>query len=353
MQLDIGHRRIGGDASPMVVAELSGNHNGSLSRALELIDAAADAGADAVKLQTFTPEAMTLDVRRPPFVVEDVGVGWRGRTLFDLYRAAQTPLAWHETLFRRAGERGLVCFSTPFDADGVTALEELGAPAFKIASFELTHHPLLERVARTGKPVIMSTGMADQPEIAESVAVLRDAGATEIVLLQCTSAYPATIDDANLQTIPWLAATFGCLSGLSDHTPEVTAPVVATALGAAMIEKHLTLSRADGGVDAAFSLEPEELAQTCRAVAAAHRALGSVRTGPSPGERAARPYRRSLFAAADIRAGEVLTDTNIAVVRPEGGLPPRDYTRVLGCRAARTVRRGDPITADTIARAER
>lgn len=341
--IQIQQRIIGAGQRPFVVAELSANHNQSLDVALRLVDAAADAGVDAIKLQTYTADAMTLDSDAPAFVVNQVGQLWEGEKLYDLYHKAHTPWDWHKALFDRCKEKNLICFSTPFDDASVDFLESLEAPLYKIASFELTHHPLLKKVARTGKPVVMSTGMATEQEIAEAVQCLRDAGCQSLILLKCTSAYPAEYADANLLSMPALAERFDCLSGLSDHTLGISVPLAATALGACFIEKHITLDRNDGGVDSAFSLEPAEFTELMQGVTQAYAALGQVQFQPSENELGARKYRRSLYARCDIKAGDVFTDKNVAVVRPSGGLPPSQYEIVLGQRAHCDIAFAEPI----------
>ncbi|MGZ9200812.1 MAG: pseudaminic acid synthase [Caulobacteraceae bacterium] len=337
----IGGRAIGADQPPFVIAELSGNHNGSLDRALELIDRAAEAGADAVKLQTYTADTITLDHDGPGFRIED-GL-WAGRTLHDLYQEASTPWGWHLRLFERAAERGLICFSSPFDDTAIDFLESLGAPAYKIASFEAVDLPLIERAARTGKPLIISTGMTTPAEIGEAVAAARGAGA-QAALLHCTSAYPSIFVDANLAMIPRLAADYGCPVGLSDHTPGTAAAVAAVALGAVIVEKHFTLSRADGGPDAAFSLEPAELARLTADCRHAWEALGEADYRRGTTETANRQFRRSLYVVRDVSAGEALSDKDVRSIRPGFGLAPKLLPQVLGRRAARDLARGEPLS---------
>ena len=347
--LHIAGRKIGGDAPPFVIAELSGNHNKSLDRAKRLIDAAASAGADAVKLQTYTADTITLDHDGPGFRLDD-GL-WAGRTLHDLYREAHTPYAWHAELFAHARAQGLIIFSSPFDETAVELLESLDAPAFKIASFEATDLPLIQRAARSGKPLIVSTGMASEPEIADAVRAATTAGVSGVALLHCVSAYPARFADANLRTIPWLAARYGCVTGLSDHTPGTAAAVVAVALGASIIEKHVTLDRADGGPDSSFSLEPAELTVLVRDCRDGWEALGGsappgLRRGTE--ETANRRFRRSLYVVADVEAGEPLTPANVRSIRPGFGLKPARLPEVLGRPAARALRRGEPLGAEMV-----
>jgi pseudaminic acid synthase len=323
---------IGLGRRPFVIAELSGNHNGELQRALDLVSAAAAAGAVCVKLQTYRADTLTLDVREGEFVIEDPRSLWKGRSLYDLYEEAHTPWEWHEPIMRHAEGLGMVCFSSPFDETAVDFLEGLGVPAYKIGSFECTHLPLLRRVAATGKPVILSTGMATLAEIDEAVRTLREGGCGDLALLKCTSNYPASPENSHLRTLPHLRELFGCEVGLSDHTLGIGAAVAAVALGAVIIEKHLTLARADGGVDSAFSLEPKELEALMVETERAWQALGEVRYGPSESEKAAARRRRSLYLSADVAAGEVLTVDKVKVVRPGHGLAPKYLDLVLGRR---------------------
>lgn len=343
--IEVDGRTIGAGHPVYVVAEMSGNHNGSYERALELLRAAKTAGADAVKLQTYTPDTITLDHDSAIFRVPTGGL-WSGRTLHDLYREAHMPWEWQPRLLREARTLGITLFSSPFDVTAVDFLEELGMPAFKIASFEIVDHGLIERVARTKRPIFMSTGMASLKEIAEAVDVARDAGATEIVLLKCTSAYPAHPDDMNLATIPHLAAAFDTPVGLSDHTLGVAISVASVALGASVIEKHYALRRADGGPDSAFSLEPDELASLVSQVRDVERAVGTVRYGQGDAERGSIVFRRSLFVVRDVRAGEPLTTENVRSIRPGNGLAPRYLKQVLGRHVARDVGRGTPVSWD-------
>jgi len=344
--ISIAGRLVGPGRPPYVVAELSANHGGRFERAVQIIQAAAAAGAEAVKLQTYTPDGLTLDCPGEPFRLRETI--WAGRTLYDLYREAQTPWEWQPKLKAAAEACGLQLFSSPFDAEAVDFLERMGVPAYKIASFELVDLPLLRRVARTGKPVILSTGMATLAEIDEAVGTLRGAGCGEMVLLKCTSAYPAAAEQMNLRAIGRLSEAFGVPAGLSDHTLRPTLPAVAVALGASMIEKHLTLSRADGGPDCQFSLEPHEFREMVEAVRMAHVALGSGRIGSDPGEEAGRALRRSLFVVRDVRAGETLTAENVRSIRPGDGLHPRYLDRVLGRRARTDLARGTPLAWDHV-----
>jgi N-acetylneuraminate synthase len=337
----IAGRRIGPGEPPYVVAEMSANHGQDFATAEAIVRAAADAGADAVKLQTYTADGLTLDCDGPPFRIE--GTVWAGRTLNDLYREAAMPWQWQPKLKRIADGLGLALFSTPFDASAVDFLQQMQVPAYKIASFELVDVPLLRRVARTGMPVILSTGMATLGEIGEAVHVLRSAGCRQLALLKCTSAYPATADEMNLRTITHLAQVFDVPVGLSDHSLEPAVPVAAVALGACIIEKHLTLSRARGGPDTAFSLEPDEFARMVRSVRAAHAALGTVHYGPCEQEAAAVPFRRSLFAVAPIKAGSLLTRENVRSIRPGHGLHPRHFDAILGRPARVDIAAGTPL----------
>ncbi|PWC34714.1 pseudaminic acid synthase [Azospirillum sp. TSO35-2] len=336
--MTIDGRAIGPDHPPYLIAEMSGNHNGDLGRALALVDAAKEAGADAVKLQTYTADTITIAHDGPGFRLE--GGLWAGRTLHDLYREAHTPWDWHAPLFERARSLGLTIFSSPFDDTAIEFLEGLDVPAFKIASFELIDLPLIRRAARSGKPLIVSTGLATLGEIEEAVAA---AGDTPLALLHCVSGYPTPPEDCNLRTIPHLAAAFGVTAGLSDHSQGVAVPVAAAVMGASIIEKHFTLSRADGGVDSAFSLEPAEFKAMADAVRTARAAMGRVDYGVKPSEAGGRDYRRSLYVVADIAAGEPLTAANVRSIRPGFGMAPKHLPSVLGRRAARPLRRGEPL----------
>ncbi|MFT5240056.1 MAG: pseudaminic acid synthase [Candidatus Promineifilaceae bacterium] len=327
-----------------IIAELSANHNGSLERAKATVRAVAKTGADAVKLQTYTADTLTIDCDNEHFLISG-GTLWDGRTLYDLYREAYTPWEWHAELQAVATELGLDFFSTPFDATSVDFLEALNVPLYKVASFELVDIPLLRKIGSTGKPVIMSTGMASMAEIEESVSALRDSGCPDVTLLKCTSAYPAAPENANLQTIPDMARAFGCKVGLSDHTLGIAVPVAAIALGACAIEKHFTLSREDGGVDCGFSLEPHEFQSMVEAVRSAQRALGKVSYGCSAEEEKSKVFRRSLFAVEDIRIGEAFTMKNVRSIRPSAGLPPKYLGAVVGRTATCDIPRGTPLAA--------
>lgn len=342
----IDGRKIGEGHPPYVICEISANHNGSLDRMLQLVDAAAATGCDAIKIQTYSPDTMTLDSDRAEFKIS--GGLWDGRTLYDLYREAQTPFAWHRAIFERARQRGVTLFSSPFDASAVDLLEGLGAPAYKIASFELTDLDLIATVARRGKPMIMSTGLANLAEIDEAMRTARSAGCDQIILLHCVSSYPAADADSNLRTIPALRGAFGVPVGLSDHTAGHAVAVAGVALGAVVIEKHFTLARADGGPDAAFSLEPKEFSDLVSACSNAWNALGEVSFDLVGQERSNVMFRRSIFAVRDIAEGEPLTRENVRVIRPGYGLAPKFLGLVLGRPARRTIARGEPITWDVI-----
>jgi N-acetylneuraminate synthase len=347
-ELRIGSRTIGPGSPPLVIAEMSGNHNQSLARALSIVEAAARCGAHALKLQTYTADTMTLDSAQGDFFISDPKSLWHGKSLHKLYGEAHTPWDWHQALFRRGRELGLIVFSTPFDETAVDFLEGLEVPAYKIASFENTDLPLVRRVAATGKPMIVSTGMATLAELDELVSTARAAGCRDLVLLKCTSTYPASPENSNLRTIEHLRATFGCEVGLSDHTLGTGVAVAAVALGATVIEKHFTLSRADGGVDSTFSMEPDELTRLVEDTEKAWRALGSVHYGPTAAERASTIFRRSIYAVADIAAGERLTADNVRCIRPGAGLPPKYYELVLGRPARTAIRRGTPLSWELI-----
>ena len=344
----IAGRAIGPGEQPYVIAELSGNHNGEIKRALELIDAAADAGADAVKLQTYTADTITIDHDGEGFVIK--GGLWDGRRLYELYQEAHTPWAWHEQLFAHAKSRGLHCFSSPFDSTAIDFLETLHAPAYKIASFEIIDLPLIRKAAATRKPLIISTGMANDAEISEAVEAARSAGNGGITLLHCVSGYPTPYEDINLARIKWLADRHDCAIGLSDHTLGIAVPIAAVALGAVLIEKHMTLARADGGPDSAFSLEPAEMKQMIDGVRVAFAAIGKADYGRTESEAGNVIFRRSLYAVADIAAGEPLTEGNVRSIRPGFGMLPKFLPDVLGRRAKVDIPRGTPLEMDLIAK---
>lgn len=338
----IGGRRIGPGEPVYVVAEMSANHHQSFEEAARIVRAARDSGADAIKLQTYTPDTMTIDCRTEPFQIGK-GTIWEGRNLYELYGEAYTPWEWQPELKKLANGLGMDCFSTPFDVSAVEFLEKMDVSVHKIASFEVVDIPLIERIARTGKPVIMSTGMTSLDEIEEAVQTLRNAGCRQMVLLKCTSAYPAPPEAMNLRTIRDMAERFGVPVGLSDHTMGIAASVAAVALGACVIEKHFTLSRAAGGPDAAFSLEPQELKEMVDAIRTTEKAMGRVNYELTPSETAMRVYRRSLFVVEDMEQGSVFSPRNVRSIRPGHGLPPKHIGDVMGRRAARRLKRGTPL----------
>lgn len=339
----IGSHPVGIAHRPFIIAEMSGNHNQSLERALEIVEAAASAGAHAIKLQTYTPDTITLDVREGEFVIADEQSLWKGKNLYDLYKQAFTPWEWHAPIMRRAKELGIVCFSSPFDDSAVEFLETLAVPAYKIASFEIVHLPLIRKAAATGKPLIISTGMATIGEIDDAVSTARSAGCRELVLLKCTSTYPATPENSNVLTIPHLRTQFSCEVGLSDHTMGVGVAVAAVAHGASVVEKHFTLNRADGGVDSSFSLEPAELRALVVETERAWQSLGRVMVGPTQAENASRGFRRSIYVAKDVKTGDLLTEANLRCVRPGMGLPPKYFDMLLGRRVNQDIKRGTPM----------
>jgi len=330
---------------PFIIAEMSGNHNQSLKRALSIVEAAAVAGADAIKLQTYTAETMTL---KGVVKIEDKNSLWYGEELYSLYEKAHTPWEWHKPIFDKATELGIMAFSSPFDATAVDFLEKLNAPIYKIASFENTDHPLLKKVASTGKPVIMSTGVSKLSDIAESVEILRTNGCKDLTVLKCTSTYPASPEKTNIKTIPHLQKLFNCKVGLSDHTLGIGVAVASVALGATVIEKHFTLSRADGGVDSAFSLEPQELKALCEETKRAFLSLGEVQYGIQDVEKNSKVFKRSIYVAKDIKEGEVFTSTNIRVLRPGHGLEPKYYEKLIGTIAKNDLKRGTPLKLEDI-----
>jgi len=343
----IDGRRIGPDEPPYVIAEMSGNHNGDIRRALRLLDEAKQAGADAVKLQTYRADTITIDCDGPDFRIE--GGLWHGKRLYELYQEAHTPWEWHARLFEHARAIGITIFSTPFDPTAIALLESLEAPAYKIASSEIVDLPLIRQVAAIGKPVILSTGMAVWPEIEEAVAAARQGGARELAVLHCVAAYPTPPEECNLSTIADLSRRLGVVTGLSDHTMDTTIATIAVGLGASIIEKHFTLARADGGVDSAFSLEPHELARLVADVRIARRAVGSPRYAPTESERGNLKYRRSLYVVAAVKAGEALTHDNVRSIRPASGMAPKYLDDVIGKHAARELKRGEPLSPAMIA----
>ena len=341
--MKIADREIGPDFPPFIIAEMSGNHNSSLDRAMEIVEVAARSGAHAIKLQTYTADTMTIDVRRDEFLISDPNSLWAGRNLYDLYREAQTPWDWHKPLFQRARELGMIPLSTPFDDTAVDFLETLGAPCYKVASFENTDLALIHKVAATGKPLIISTGMASIAELDASVRAARAAGARDIILLKCTSAYPATAKFANLATLPHMRQLFACEVGLSDHTMGIGVSIASVVLGATVIEKHFTLCREDGGVDAAFSLEPHEMASLVAESRCAWEAVGTIKYGASADDEKSMIFRRSLYIVEDVKAGDVLTAQNVRAIRPGLGLPPSEMRRILGHKIICDAKRGTAL----------
>jgi len=345
--IKIGNHHIGRGYPTYIVAEMSANHNQSFDQAIKVIEAAKDAGADAIKLQTYTPDTLTIDCANEYFKI-DKGSIWEGRKLYELYREAYTPWEWHPKIKKIATKLKLDLFSTAFDTTAVDFLEKMGLPAYKVASFEIVDMPLIRRIAKTGKPIVMSTGMATLAEIDEAVSTIREAGGNQLALLKCTSAYPSRPEDMNLLTIPHLAEAYGLPTGLSDHTLGTTVPVAAVALGACIVEKHFTLSRSIVGPDSAFSLEPHEFKAMVEAVRTTEKALGRVYYGASENEKQSRIFRRSLFVVQDMKAGETLTARNLRSIRPGHGLHTRYLNVVLGKKAKRKIDRGTPLSWDLI-----
>ncbi len=341
--IKIGSHSVGNPGAPFVIAEMSGNHNQSIQRSLEIVDAAAKAGAHAIKLQTYTADTITLDVKGGDFEITDNKSLWSGQNLHDLYSKAHTPWEWHKPIMDRAAKHGLICFSSPFDETAVDFLESLDVPAYKIASFENNHLPLIQKVAATGKPIIISTGMASIAELNEAVTAAREAGCKDLILLKCTSTYPATPENTNVLTIPHMRELFGCQIGLSDHTMGVGVSVAAVAHGATVIEKHFTLSRADGGVDSTFSLEPDELENLVIETKRAWESLGSIVYGPTPAEEKSLMFRRSIFIAQDVEVGDIYTEKNLRIVRPGSGLSPKYLDLFMGKRARVSAKKGTPL----------
>lgn len=342
--IKIANCLIGKECPPFIIAEMSGNHNQSLERALKIVEEAASSGAHAIKLQTYTANTLTIDVEDRAFFINDSASLWKGSSLYKLYQQAYTPWEWHKPIFTRCHELGLIAFSTPFDETAVDFLENLNVPAYKIASFENNHLPLIRKAASTGKPLIISTGMASIAELEEAVKIAREADCKEIILLKCTSSYPASPDDTNLLTIPHLRQLFDVEVGLSDHTMGIGVAVASVALGATVIEKHFTLSRADGGVDSAFSMEPDEMKQLVEETRKAWHALGRVSYGTAEKEEASSMFRRSIYVVNDIKEGEELTSKNIRIIRPGNGLPPRYFDMLLGKKVYRSIKRGTPMS---------
>jgi pseudaminic acid synthase len=344
-EIKIGNYIIGNLQKPFIIAEMSGNHNQSLERALSIVDAAAEAGAHALKLQTYTADTITI---KGAYTIKDQNSLWNGKELHDLYKQAYTPWEWHKPIFELAKEKGMLAFSSPFDETAVDFLETLNVPAYKIASFENTHHPLLVKVAQTGKPVILSTGVSSIADIDESVRVLKKAGCKEIILLKCTSTYPASPENTNLNTIPHLAQLHDCIVGLSDHTMGIGSSVAAIALGARVIEKHFTLRRTDGGVDSAFSLEPEELKNLVIETERAFLALGKIQYGIQDAEQKSIFFKRSIYVAEDINEGEIFTEKNIRVIRPGDGIAPKYFNLIIGKKSTQSLKAGKALSWDNI-----
>ena len=344
----IGENKINLNSPPFIIAEMSANHNQSLERALQIVDAAAQAGVQAVKLQTSTPDGLTLDIDSEDFVINDPKSLWNGQRLYELYQKAHTPWDWHEPIFKKCEELGLIAFSTPFEEKAVDFLESLNVPCYKIASFESTDLPLIKKVASTGKPVIISTGMATVAEIDEAIRAFKCAGGTDVLLLKCTSTYPASPDDINLFTIPHMRELFGTEVGLSDHTLGVGVALASIALGATVIEKHFTLRRSDGGLDSVFSMEPEEMKILVEESNRVRKALGHTQYGPTENERKSIRFRRSLYIAEDMNNGDLFTPKNLRVVRPGYGLCPKYYKILLSKKINKSAKKGDPVTWDLI-----
>jgi len=342
-ELNMDNIKIGTNAPPFIIAEMSGNHNQSLERALTIVEAAAKSGAHALKLQTYTADTMTLDVNGQGFFIDDKDSLWKGQNLYKLYKQAYTPWEWHQPIMQRANELGMTSFSSPFDESAVDFLEDLNVPAYKIASFENNHLPLIKKAASTGKPIIISTGMATVVEIGEAVTAARESGCKDLILLKCTSTYPATSENSNILTIPHMRELFGCEVGLSDHTMGIGASIAAVAHGATVIEKHFTLARADGGVDSAFSLEPNELNSLVVETERAWKSLGSVSYGSTENEEKSKNFRRSLYVSEDMKAGDVFTDKNLRIIRPGLGLSPKYFEHIIGKCIKHDVKMGTAV----------
>lgn len=348
-EFKIADRWIGPNHKPFIIAEMSGNHNQSLDRALAIVDAAAEAGADAIKLQTYTADTMTINAKHGLFNIDDDSSLWKGHNLYDLYQLAYTPWDWHKEIFDRAKEHGMIAFSSPFDSTSVDFLESLNVPVYKVASFENTDMPLLRKIAQTGKPVIMSTGVTNLSDIDESVRTLREYGCKDLVLLKCTSTYPATPETCNINTIPHMAQMFeGVSVGLSDHTMGIGVPLAAIGLGACVVEKHFTLSRADGGVDSAFSLEPQELKSLVIEAERAFLSKGKISYGIQASEENSRKFKRSIYVVNDIQEGEEFSPSNLRVIRPGDGLEPKHFETILGKKARKNIQAGTPLSWEVL-----
>lgn len=341
--INIANIPVGVNSRPLVIAEMSGNHNQSLERALEIVEAVAKTGAQCLKIQTYTPDTITLNLDEREFHIGDPESLWNGKSLYNLYKEAYTPWEWHEPIMKRAKEHGLVCFSSPFDETAVDFLESLNVPAYKIASFENNHLPLIRKVAATGKPIIISTGMATLAELYEAMTAAREAGCKDLVLLKCTSTYPALPENSNILTIPHMRDLFECEIGLSDHTLGIGVAVAAVSHGASVIEKHFTLNRADSGVDSAFSLEPDEMTSLVVETERAWQSLGNIKYGPTQAEEESLVFRRSLYISEDMKAGEILTEQNVRCVRPGKGLAPKLFTEIIGRKINKDVVKGTPL----------
>jgi pseudaminic acid synthase len=346
--MKIGNIKIGLDNKPFIIAEMSGNHNQSLDRAIAIVKAAAKSGAHALKLQTYKPDTITLNINKNEFVINDKESLWNGKTLYNLYKEAYTPWEWHETIIKEANQLGMLCFSSPFDNTAVDFLEELNVPAYKIASFENVHIPLIRKVSSTGKPIIVSTGMASIADIDKIVKTLRESGCKDYLLLKCTSTYPASPKDSNILTIPHMRELFKCEIGLSDHTMGLGTAIAAISHGATVIEKHFTLNRADGGVDSDFSMEPDEMSQLVVESERAWKSLGIISYGPTKKEKSSMIFRRSLYIAEDLLEGEILDEKNLRIVRPGYGLDPYYYDILIGQSIKKNVKKGTPMSWDLI-----
>jgi pseudaminic acid synthase len=347
-EITLGQHKIGANHPPFIIAEMSGNHHGSLDRALELVKEAKTAGVHAIKLQTYTADTITLNSKEGEFLITDPTSLWKGRNLYDLYEEAHLPWEWHRPIFDYCRELGLLVFSTPFDETAIDFLEELGAPCYKIASLEIVDHPLIQKAAKTGKPLIISTGASTLTEIGEAVEVAHEAGCRELILLKCTSSYPASPKDSHLRTIPHLSDAFKVWVGLSDHTLGIGVPLASIALGACVIEKHLTLSREENGVDDAFSLEPHEFKELVQESKKAWEALGHIQYAPLSSEKVSFSHRPSLYFVQDLQAGETIRRDHIRSVRPGNGLPPKEITKVIGLKVRHPVKKGTPVNWDLL-----
>lgn len=347
-EIKIANQHIGPKVQPFIVAEMSGNHNQSLERALEIVEVAAQTGVHALKIQTYTADTMTLNINEDKFFINDKNSLWKGSSLYDLYREAYTPWDWHKAIFDKCQELGIIGFSSPFDATAVDFLEELNVPCYKIASFENIDLPLIQKVAQTGKPIIISTGMATIAELDESVRTAREAGCKDLILLKCTSTYPATPEDTNLKSIPHMRDLFNVQVGLSDHTLGIGVSVASVSLGATLIEKHFTLQRSDGGVDSSFSMEPQEMTQLVTETERAWQALGRVHYGVTQAEKKSLSFRRSLYVTQDMKQGEKFTCENLRAIRPGDGLPPKYYFTFLGKVIKQDVKAGTPVNWDLL-----